>query len=705
VVIDPWKCTGCLQCIDVCGPGALTGAEQTEEMLDGLQAAFEQLTKLPDTPARFASSEDGDLKRILLNRANYYSITGGHGACRGCGEVTATHLVAALAHCRGRARTAARIAELNSVLEQLYAKQSAVGDKDRKKRIGAIIGTLESRLYLYECGPTGRGPAPMIVANSTGCSSVYSSTLPATQFQDPWVNSLFQDAQPLTIGMYEGLASQWVVEIKALRAAALELADDPDAATKVPATLAWRAFTEAERAMLPTVLSISGDGAAYDIGFGALSRVLAMGTPVKMLVLDTGVYSNTGGQASMASFTGQDSDLARYGKAHAGKAETRKELGLIAAFHPFVYSCQVTPSMHAHFLESTLKALEFEEGAAIIVAYTPCDTENGFPEDMSNARATLAVQSRLAPVFVHDPRNGDTLPERFSLKGNPGINQLWINKTIQYVDADGKAQLLQTPLTPAEFAIGEVRWAKQFKPLADDADGVLVADFIELTDEQREGKTPFVYTTDHAKRLKKMAAAAPIIQLVEQRKHFWQTLQFLAGVNAPAPATPAGQAAAASAASEAATIKASYDAEAAVPTTASPAAKQAAIDAIAEALVTLTTAKNPDVGAVLAPLTGQAPTSSGSTGEAEAAPAAAAPAKASGLAIWLDPADEPKCTDCATCYQELPDFFEQHTIMVDGAPKDTAHFKEGSLDGVTVTDDMKKTFDKVKNTCDSEIIQ
>ncbi|MCL2783673.1 MAG: thiamine pyrophosphate-dependent enzyme, partial [Propionibacteriaceae bacterium] len=514
---------------------------------------------------------------------------------------------------------------------------------------------------------------------------------PATQFVDPWVNTLFQDAQPVTVGIYEGLSSQWVGEIKALRAAELELADDPDAATKVPATLAWRDFTDAERALLPTVLSISGDGAAYDIGFGAMSRVLAMGTPVKILVLDTGSYSNTGGQASTASYTGQDSDLARYGKAHAGKAETRKELSLLAAFHPHVFSAATATAFHAHFMDATMKALEFEDGGALMVVYTPCSTENGIAEELSNARSQLAVQSRLAPIFVHDPRGGDSLPQRFSLKGNPGINDLWVNKPIQYVDDEGKTQLLPTPLTPAEFALGEVRWAKQFKPLADDADGVPIADFIELSDDDRTGKTPFVYATDRNRHLIKVACSGPIVALVEQRKHYWQTLQYLAGVGSQAPG-------ASQAAAKAAQIKATYDAEAAAQAVAT--AKDATIDAIAEALVTLVTSKKPDAAAALAPLTGAAPKA-----EAPAAAAAAPTSANPGLAIWLDPEDEVKCTDCATCYQELPDIFEKHTIIVDGQPQDVAHFKPGALDGVDVTPAMQKSFDKVKNTCDSEIIQ
>ena len=86
-------------------------------------------------------------------------------------------------------------------------------------------------------------------------------------------------------------------------------------------------------------MTIGGDGATYDIGFGAMSRVLASDTPIKVLVLNSGAYSNTGGQASTSSYTGQDSDLARFGGAHDGKHESRKELGLLASFHPNVFAC------------------------------------------------------------------------------------------------------------------------------------------------------------------------------------------------------------------------------------------------------------------------------------------------------------------------------------------------------------------------------
>ncbi len=123
---------------------------------------------------------------------------------------------------------------------------------------------------------------------------------------------------------------------------------------------------------MPTVMTVGGDGATYDIGFGALSRILVSGTPIKVLVLNTGAYSNTGGQASTSSFVGQDSDLARYGSAHSGKHESRKELGLIAAFHPNVFVCASSTALQDHFLKNTMEFLTYTDGPALLDVYTPC---------------------------------------------------------------------------------------------------------------------------------------------------------------------------------------------------------------------------------------------------------------------------------------------------------------------------------------------
>ena len=695
VVIDPWKCTGCLQCVQVCGPKSLTTAAQDESLVDSMEATFERLVSLPATPDRFftdATAPGGDAKRVLLDRAAYYSMVGGHGACRGCGEVTATHMVTAVSHTLGEQRRRAHLCELADVISRLHSLLATLTDGDRFARVAGAIAELEHRLYLYESGPTGNGPASTVIANSTGCSSVYSSTQPFTPFIDPWVNGLFQDTQPMASGIYEGLSANIVDEIKALRVARLELAGgyDPSVHDAELATLSWRDFTDPERALVPVVLTIGGDGAAFDIGFGAMSRVLAAGTPIKCLVLDTGAYSNTGGQASTASFQGQDSDLARHGRTHHGKREVRKELGLLAAFHPNVYACSTSTAFHGHFLKTTMDMLGYEDGASLMVTYTPCDTENGLPEDMSNARARLAVESRMAPLFVHDPRKGASLPERFDLDGNPDVGSVWTTQTLPYVDESGQTLLLTQPLTPADFAIGEVRFAKQFRaPKADElAAAMPIADYVDLPEGQRDGRVPVIQTTDAAGRLVTRVCSPAIVALVEDRLHNWLTLKYLAGEGIAALS--------AAHKAEVDALAKQYRDEV--------AARESSLDAIAAAMADLATARKAPTGEEFAVKIGGAlGTAASAPASAPAAPAASAPAETE-RPIWLDEADLPKCNDCATCYQELPALFEKATIVVDGVPKTVGRMKAGALDGLEITPDLAARIARVKATCDAEII-
>ncbi|MDR1427771.1 MAG: 2-oxoacid:acceptor oxidoreductase family protein, partial [Bifidobacteriaceae bacterium] len=698
-VVDPWKCTGCLQCVDVCGPSALTPAEQNGSLVEDLEARFERLGNLPATAKRFtadATAADGDLKRIILDRKTYYAMAGGHGACRGCGEVTSLRLLTSLNRALVEPRRRQHLKDLDGIVQQLRAKLDQLpgsADPARRARIEATIAELEHRQYLYEGGPTGDGPAPTVIANSTGCSSVYASTMPFSPYIDPWVNSLFQDAQALAVGIYEGIAADLAGEVKALRTARKELADayDPAVDDVVAKTLAWRDFTPEERALAPTVMTVSGDGAAYDIGFGALSRVLAGGTPIKSVILDTGAYSNTGGQASTASFTGQDADLARYGRAHAGKKEQRKELGLLAMFHPHTFVATTSTALHAHFLRAAADLLAFDQGAAVMEVYTPCGTENGLPEDLSNAHSRLAVLSRMSPVFVHDPRRGESLPERLSLEGNPDLDKPWTTTTITYVDDDGTTQLLQTPLTPAEFAMGEVRFAKQFKRLAADheAAGVPIAEYVELNASERQGKVPYILATDRKNRLFKVACSPAIVALVEDRQHHWATLRFLAGLGQAE--LEAGHR------TELERLAAQY-AEA-------QAARESSLDAIAAAMAEL--ASSSSAAAVAPAGLGGALGAVGALAGGGAAPAdSPAPSGGGGgQPIWLDPADEPKCNDCATCYQELPQLFEKATIVVDGQPQTVGRMKPGALDGFEVTPEIAKRIARVRATCDAEIIQ
>jgi len=118
-------------------------------------------------------------------------MSSGHGACRGCGEVTALRLMTSVNRALQQQRYTAHITQLESLLEQLQTKLDtlAVDEKDanRAARIEQTIATLDKRLYLYEHGPTGNGPSDALIANATGCSSVYASTFPSNPYNDPWV--------------------------------------------------------------------------------------------------------------------------------------------------------------------------------------------------------------------------------------------------------------------------------------------------------------------------------------------------------------------------------------------------------------------------------------------------------------------------------------------------------------------------------------
>jgi pyruvate/2-oxoacid:ferredoxin oxidoreductase beta subunit len=162
----------------------------------------------------------------------------------------------------------------------------------------------------------------------------------------------------------------------------------------------------------------------YDIGFQALSRLVAAGADVKVLVLDTQVYSNTGGQASTASFGGQVTKLSAYGRALHGRAEQRKELGRILVAHGNAYVAQTTPAHVNHFYRAIMEANEFP-GPAVIISYTPCQPEHGIADDASMRQAKLAVDSRAFPLFTYDPRRGPSIAERLSLQGNPAMREDW----------------------------------------------------------------------------------------------------------------------------------------------------------------------------------------------------------------------------------------------------------------------------------------
>jgi pyruvate-ferredoxin/flavodoxin oxidoreductase len=699
VAIDPWKCSGCMECIDVCGPGALKPRVQDARLLDELQERFDFLSRTANTPSRFvdgAVRPGGDIKRMMLDRSNYYATTGGHGACRGCGEVTAIRLVMSANHAIQGKRRKEHIRELESLMEQLVAKRASVQDDAvRRARIDQTLETLEKRLYLLESGPTGNGPASAVIANATGCSSVYASTFPFNPYNDPWVNSLFQDTPAVAKGLFEGITASAADDVKALRVARLELEDAyvPDVHDRYFRTLGWDKFTPQELAMLPTAFSVGGDGATYDIGFGALSRLLTTSTPIKVMVLNTGVYSNTGGQASTASLTGQDSDLTRFGAAHSGKQEDRKELGLIAAFHPNVFVAQTSTALQGHFLGNVMEYLNYTSSPAVLDVYTPCQAEHGIADAAASRRSRLAVESRMNPVFVHDPRRGATLHSRFSLDGNPNVDQDWATTTLTYVE-DGQTKLLDVPLTPADFAREETRFKKQFRrlPAASEANAMPIHEYIDLPPAERASHVPFVWSTNDQQGLEKLEASNTIVHLVEERRRYWRTLQYLAGRHVEKIDADHHV--------ELEALQHRYEE--------SVTEHESSLDKIARAMSELAAASKAPPASLAAALS---PFGGGAASGAPVPAAAASPVPPSnggaavpGLMTILEE-DVPKCVNCKTCYQQVPEIFEKTTIVENGVAKEVGHVIPGVLSRIKVTPELVERVARVAANCDSEIIK
>ena len=250
------------------------------------------------------------------------------------------------------------------------------------------------------------------IAASTGCNTVYGSTYPYNPYIVPWSNSLFENGPAFAMG----IRMRWD-------------------------QLGWQD---------KQLWVMGGDGAMLDIGFQSLSRMMASGMKIKVLILDTQVYSNTGGQTSTGSFTGQEAKMYAFGSAKPGRTELRKEIGRIAMMHPNTFVAQTVASVPNHFYKAILDAASFD-GPAIVSTYTTCQPEHGVADNMARHQSKLAVESRAFPLFIYDPRKGETIKERLSLQGNPASDEDWytIKKTNETIDF-------------ITFARSEGRFAKQF---------------------------------------------------------------------------------------------------------------------------------------------------------------------------------------------------------------------------------------------------
>ena len=563
ITVNPEACKGCNICVDVCPEEALITVKQDAEIVERLRRNWELWEQLPDTDDRYINIRDleqgiGVLPSLLLKKVNYRSMVGGDGACMGCGEKTAVHLVTSTVEALVHPKVERFVAEIDGLIAELDAKArsllaadvdldvSAVTDdetvdvpltgekRDAVKRLADSVRELKDIRWRYVEGPGGHGRASLGIANSTGCSSVWASTYPYNPYPFPWVNHLFQDAPSIAIGIFEGHMRKMGDAFVAVRRARLlaEDAYDPDEHGPFFEAFDWHQFSDEEFGLCPPILAIGGDGAMLDIGFQNLSRLMASGKPIRVMVLDTQVYSNTGGQACTSGYTGQVADMSAYGAAQHGKEEVRKELSLIALAHRGVFVHQSSQASPSHMIAGVLKGLQSRRPAVFSI-YTPCPVEHGLSDEWAPHAARLALESRAFPLLTFDPDAGDTIADCLDLVGNPAVDDRWPMYELEYVDDEGETQRMELPLTIADWAATETRFKKHFKPMGDDDDEaeILFHEYLDLSVAERVDRKPFVYTIGDQRKLAKLAVSPEIAELAEDRLLFWSQLRELAGLD------------------------------------------------------------------------------------------------------------------------------------------------------------------------------
>ena len=506
-------CKGCAACVTACGEHqALRMVQETEEVNAEHETGTAFLNLLPDTPQKYLGlyndtrpqdSKTATLRNMLMVRRNYDALVSGDGACAGCGEKSILRAVAAVTEAYMRpvyhakadrlsAKAArlekdglARLAALKERSQDEYALfQKAIAhmlmglggedDKDTSARmaahgeisdadlIGAIAAVMRQEAFNHKSlqpvdGRTANGMSVMAMAAHTGCNTVYGSTPPNNPHPYPWMNSLFQDG--ITVGWLIG--ESFIVDHGRRSVIPERLADalmsrEQDVITPreyyeyvhfTDATM-----TDQEILELPKVWVVGGDGGMGDIGYQNMSKVILQNRPnVKAVMLDTQVYSNTGGQNSDSTPMLGGNDMNVFGAATQGKNVEKKTVAeTFLAGHGSPFVAQVSIANAPKLYRSILDGIEYR-GTAFLQCFTTCQPEHGVADDMALMQAQRVRDSRGAPEFVFNPRLGETYQEALDVKGNPSIDMDWFETRFKGTNAPYRYTVAHWCATEARF--------------------------------------------------------------------------------------------------------------------------------------------------------------------------------------------------------------------------------------------------------------
>ncbi len=385
--VSPLDCSGCGNCADIC-PAKAKGALTMTALADVADVENDNWNLCLDLPEADVEFNPNTVKNSqFLQPLFEFS-----GACAGCGETPYVKLVT-----------------------QLY------GDR-------------------------------MMVANATGCSSIYGGSAPTVPYSvnkkghgPAWANSLFEDNAEFGFGMNLATSQRRAKLADAVKALA-EKAEKEDvkaacnewlekmncakgsreAGAKLVAALESCGCDCCEKKDILSMKDLltkksqwifGGDGWAYDIGYGGLDHVLAMNEDVNVLVMDTEVYSNTGGQSSKATPTGP---IAKF--AAAGKRTGKKDLGLMAMSYGYVYVAKVCMGADKNQLMKAITEAEAYHGPSLIIAYAPC-INHGINMGKSQEEAKKAVEAGYWPLYRYNPELAKEGKNPFILDSKPAKSE------------------------------------------------------------------------------------------------------------------------------------------------------------------------------------------------------------------------------------------------------------------------------------------
>ena len=444
--IPIWKpelCTQCNHCVAACPHSAIRAKVVSPEALEAAPDALQSLD---------VKSRDMRGQKYVLQVAPE-DCTG----CNLCVEV-----------CPAKDRQDPDIKAINMMSRLEHVEEEKVNydfflqlpeiDRNQLERIDIRTSQLISPLFEYSGACSGCGETPyiklltqlygdrLLIANATGCSSIYGGNLPSTPYTTDangrgpaWANSLFEDNAEfglgfrLTVDQHRArvmrLLDQFADKIPAELLAELHSDATPEVRREQVARLrqhlanetsadARQLLTDADALVEKSIWLIGGDGWAYDIGFGGLDHVLSLTENVNILVLDTQCYSNTGGQASKATPLGA---VTKFGE--HGKRKARKDLGVSMMMYGHVYVAQI--SLGAQ-LNQTVKAIQEAEaypGPSLIIAYSPCE-EHGYDLALSHDQMRQLTATGFWPLYRFDPRRADEGKLPLALDSRPPSDAL-----------------------------------------------------------------------------------------------------------------------------------------------------------------------------------------------------------------------------------------------------------------------------------------